>query len=174
MSQGAFLLVVAWGVDRWKNGPIFRNRGWAFWQKQPVLWAVMALFAWELFSQLWTENWAYGWRALRIQLPLLAFPLILTTGRWDHRRGLNTVQWALAIAVIAAYQLPVVGHAERRRAAASRLVPLHLAHSLQPAHHLRLGMVAATLVQNETKGSRSFWLHCSAFLAGGLPGKLRH
>lgn len=102
MSQGAFLLVVAWGVDRWKNGPIFRNRGWRYWQSQPVLWAVLALFAWEFLSQLWSDNWIYGWRALRIQLPLLAFPLILTTGRWDRQRGLSLVQWTLAISVIAA------------------------------------------------------------------------
>lgn len=102
MSQGAFLLVLAWGVDRWKNGPIFRNRGWRFWQTQPVLWAVLALFTWQLTSQLWSENWGYGWRALRIQLPMLAFPLILTTGRWDRQRGLLLVQWALAVSVIAA------------------------------------------------------------------------
>lgn len=102
MSQGAFLLVIAWAVDRWKNGPIFRNRTWRFWQVQPVLWAVLALYSWELISQVWTEDWAYGWRALRIQLPLLAFPLILTTGRWDQQRGLEVVQWALAVAVLAA------------------------------------------------------------------------
>ena len=84
MSQGAFLLVFAWAVDRWKNGPLFRGRSWAYWQAQPVLWAVLALYSWELLSQLWTTDWAYGWRALRIQLPLLAFPLILTTARWDQ------------------------------------------------------------------------------------------
>ena len=67
-----------------------------------VLWAVLALYSWELLSQLWTTDWAYGWRALRIQLPLLAFPLILTTARWDQRIGLQRVQAALAIAVIAA------------------------------------------------------------------------
>jgi len=102
MSQGAFLLVIAWGVDRWKNGPLFRGRSWAYWQAQPVLWAVLALYSWELLSQLWSSDWAYGWRALRIQLPLLAFPLILTTARWDQRQGLQRVQTALAVAVIAA------------------------------------------------------------------------
>ncbi|MGB0195273.1 MAG: hypothetical protein ACPF84_01975, partial [Flavobacteriales bacterium] len=102
MSQGAFLLVFAWAVDRWKNGPLFRGRSWAYWQAQPVLWAVLALYSWELLSQVWTTDWAYGWRALRIQLPLLAFPLILTTARWDQRIGLQRVQAALAIAVIAA------------------------------------------------------------------------
>lgn len=102
MSQGAFLLVLAWAVDRWKNGPLFRRRSWSFWQAQPVLWAVLALYSWELISQVWTEDWAYGWRTLRIQLPLLAFPLILTTGRWNQQRGLEVVQWALAVAVLAA------------------------------------------------------------------------
>ena len=102
MSQGAFLLVFAWAVDRWKNGPLFRGRSWAYWQGQPVLWAVLALYSWELLSQFWTTDWAYGWRALRIQLPLLAFPLILTTARWNQRIGLQRVQAALAIAVIAA------------------------------------------------------------------------
>jgi hypothetical protein len=102
MSQGAFLLVIAWGFDRWKNGALFRGRSWAYWQAQPVLWAVLALYAWELLSQCWSTDWAYGWRALRIQLPLLAFPLILTTARWDQRLGLQRVQGALAVAVIAA------------------------------------------------------------------------
>lgn len=102
MSQGAFLLVIAWGVDRWKNGPLFRERTWSYWQAQPVLWAVLALYSWELLSQLWSTDWSYGWRVLRIQLPLLAFPLILTTARWDQRMGLQRVQAALAVAVIAA------------------------------------------------------------------------
>jgi len=102
MSQGAFLLVLAWAVDRWKNGPLFRGRTWSFWQSQLVLWGVLALFSWHLLSQLWSTDWAYGWRALRIELPLLAFPLILISGRWNQPRGLNVVQHALAVAVVAA------------------------------------------------------------------------
>ncbi len=102
MSQGAFLLVIAWAVDRWKNGPIFRGRSWAFWQSQLVLWGVLALFGWQLMSLLWSADWTYGWRALRIELPLLAFPLILISGRWNQQRGMNLVQHALAVAVIAA------------------------------------------------------------------------
>ncbi len=102
MSQGAFLLVIAWGVDRWKNGPLFRGKTREYWQTQPVLWAVLALYSWELLSQLWSTDLAYGWQALRIQLPLLAFPLILSTARWNQRLGLIRVQWAMALSVIAA------------------------------------------------------------------------
>lgn len=102
MSQGAFLLLFAWALDRWHNGPIFRDRSWKFWRSQPLLWAILALFAWQLLGQLWTEDLAQGWRALRIQLPLLAFPLVLITGRWDQRRGLELVQHTLAFSVAAA------------------------------------------------------------------------
>ena len=76
MSQGAFLMVLAWALDRWKNGPIFRKRGWNFWQSQLTFWAVMALFSWLLIGQLWTSDLSAGWTALRIKLPLLAFPLV--------------------------------------------------------------------------------------------------
>ena len=102
MSQGAFLLVLAWGLDRWHNGPIFRGRSWDFWKSQPLLWAILALFCWQLIGQFWTEDLTQGWRALRIQLPLLAFPLVLITGRWEQRRGLELVQHTLAFAVVAA------------------------------------------------------------------------
>ena len=99
MSQGVFLLVIAWAIDRWKNGPLFRNRGWTHWKSQPTLWAILALFAWQLIAQTWTSEWATGWTALRIKLPLLAFPLILTTGRWNQKQGLFMVQNALGFSV---------------------------------------------------------------------------
>lgn len=102
MSQGAFLLVLAWGLDRWYNGPIFRGRSWKFWKSQPLLWAILGLFLWQLIGQLWTDDLPQGWRSLRIQLPLLAFPLILITGRWEQRRGLELTQHTLAFSVIAA------------------------------------------------------------------------
>ena len=102
MSQGAFLLLVAWGVDRWFNGPIFRGRTWGFWRVQTVLWGVLALFSWELVSQLWSENLPYGWRSMRIQLPLLAFPLVLITGRWDARTSIPLVKNTLAVSIATA------------------------------------------------------------------------
>jgi len=99
MSQGAFLLLVAWAVDRWFNGPVFRGRTWGFWRVQTVLWAVLALFSWELVSQIWSENLQYGWRSLRIQLPLLAFPLVLTTGRWNADKSIPLVRKVLAVSI---------------------------------------------------------------------------
>lgn len=102
MSQGAFLLVMAWAVDRWKLGPIFRGRTWGFWRAQSVMWGVLALFAWNLISLGWTDELTYGLRALRIQLPLLAFPLVLSTGRWNPARSLPAVRIAMAISVGAA------------------------------------------------------------------------
>ena len=102
MSQGAFFMLLAWTLDRWKNGPIFRNRGWKFWQSQLTFWAVLALFSWLLMGQLWTTDLPNGWNALRIQLPLLAFPLVLITGRWNFEHGVRLVRSALAISIIAA------------------------------------------------------------------------
>ena len=102
MSQGAFLMVLAWAVDRWKNGPIFRKRGWNFWQSQLTFWAVMTLFSWLLIGQLWTSDLSAGWTALRIKLPLLAFPLVLITGRWDYERGVQVVRSTFAVAIGAA------------------------------------------------------------------------
>lgn len=102
MSQGAFLLLFAWGLDRWHNGPIFRGRTWKFWRSQPILWAILALFTWHLAGQFWTNDLAHGWRALRIQLPLLAFPLVLITGRWNQSRGLELVQHILGFSVVTA------------------------------------------------------------------------
>ena len=102
MSQGAFLLALAWGLDRWYNGPIFRGRSWKFWKSQPILWAIVGLFFWQLIGQLWTDDLVQGWRSLRIQLPLLAFPLMLITGRWEQHRGLELTQHTLAFSVIAA------------------------------------------------------------------------
>lgn len=102
MSQGAFLMLLAWALDRWKNGPLFRSRGWGFWQTQLTFWAVIALFAWLLIGQLWTTELQNGWTALRIKLPLLAFPLVLITGRWDFKRGMRVVSYTLALSIAAA------------------------------------------------------------------------
>lgn len=102
MSQGAFLLLVAWGIDRYHNGPLFRGRGWTFWSAQPVLWGVLALFLWQSVSLIWSADLAYGMRSLRIQLPLLAFPLVLITGRWDQSKGISIVKHALGSSVLTA------------------------------------------------------------------------
>ena len=102
MSQGAFLMLAAWALDRWKNGPIFRNRGWPFWQSQLTFWAIIGLFSWLLIGQIWTTDLSNGWTALRIKLPLLAFPLVLITGRWNFERGFQLVQSTLAVSIVAA------------------------------------------------------------------------
>lgn len=102
MSQGAFLMLFAWGIDRWKGGPMFRGRGWTFWRRQPTWWAVSALFISLIAGLLWTEDFSAGARVLRIQLPMLAFPLVLLTGRWNQARALRTVKWSFTVAVLAA------------------------------------------------------------------------
>ncbi|MDE0979000.1 MAG: O-antigen ligase family protein [Flavobacteriales bacterium] len=102
MSQGAFLMLLAWALDRWKNGPIFRYRGWGFWQTQLTFWAVIALFTWLIIGQLWTSDLQNGWTTLRIKLPLLAFPLVLITGRWDFNRGMRVVRLTMAFSIAAA------------------------------------------------------------------------
>ena len=102
MSQGAFLMLLAWALDRWKNGPLFRSRAWGFWKTQLTFWAVITLFAWLIIGQLWTTELQNGWIALRIKLPLLAFPLVLITGRWNFNRGLRVASYTLAFSIAAA------------------------------------------------------------------------
>lgn len=102
MSQGAFLMLVAWGMDRYHNGPIFRGRGWVFWRAQPLLWGVIAIFLWQALSLIWSADMDYGLRSLRIQLPLLAFPLVLITGRWDQTRGISIVKDTLGFSILMA------------------------------------------------------------------------
>lgn len=102
MSQGAFLCVLAWAVDRGVNGPLLRGRGWPFFRLQAPLWAMMALWGWHALGLLWTEDLHEGWNVLRIKAPLLAFPLILITGRWDRERVLRWVPKVWAVALVAA------------------------------------------------------------------------
>lgn len=101
MSQGAFLCVLAWGADRWVNGPVLRNRGWHFYRAQAPLLAILALWGWQVLGLLWTEDLAQGWTVLRIKAPLLAFPLILITGRWSQDRVMTWLPKVWAAALIA-------------------------------------------------------------------------
>ena len=102
MSQGAFLCVMAWVADRLVNGPVLRGRGWRFYRVQAPLWAVLGLWGWHALGLLWTSDLAEGWNVLRIKAPLLAFPLILITGRWDRQRVLAWVPKVWAFALVAA------------------------------------------------------------------------
>ena len=103
MSQGAFLCILAWAADRAVNGPLLRGpgRGWHFHRVQAPLWAVLALWGWHALGLLWTEDAAEGWNVLRIKAPLLAFPLILITGRWNRERVMAWVPKVWAFALVA-------------------------------------------------------------------------
>ena len=101
MTQGAVLCGLAWLADRWVNGPLIRGRGWAFFRLQAPLLAVVALWGWHALGLVWTVDRVEGWNVLRIKLPLVVFPLILITGRWDRDRVMRWLPKAYAAAVVA-------------------------------------------------------------------------
>ena len=112
MSQGAFLCVLAWGVDRAVNGPLFRGRGWRFYRLQAPLLAILALWGWHALGVIWSEDMAEGLNVLRIKAPLLVFPLVLITGRWERERVFRWLPWAWWAALVAG-SLAVLGQGFR-------------------------------------------------------------
>lgn len=101
MSQGALLCGLAWIADRWYNGPLFRQRGWAFFKLQAPLIALATLFAWQIIGLLWTSDLTEGLNVLRIKSPLIVFPIILITGRWDRKPVFHWMARAWAVILIA-------------------------------------------------------------------------
>ena len=99
MTQGAFLCTAAWALDRAVNGPLFRGRGWPFFRAQIPLLAVVALWTWHGLGILWSDDPTAGLNVLRIKAPLLVFPLVLITGRWDRERVFRWLPsiWAAAL-----------------------------------------------------------------------------
>jgi hypothetical protein len=162
MSQGAFLMLTAWALDRWKNGPLFRNRGRDFWRSQTTFWAIIGLFCWLLLGQLWTIDLSNGWSALRIKLPLLAFPLVLISGRWDIERGMHIVRSTLAISIISACAAALwAGYQHDENIHAREWSPFisHIRFSLMIAFAWAWWLL--TFIRNRTLISGIIWLTIS-------------
>ncbi len=55
---------------------------------------VAFLFAWHLISLLWSANWDYGFHDIKVTLPLIVIPLVLTCKPIGKRKRLK---WVLGI-----------------------------------------------------------------------------
>ncbi|MBE0640270.1 MAG: O-antigen ligase family protein [Bacteroidales bacterium] len=73
MSIAQFILIFNWLLDRQVIGK-FRQ----FFSNKPAL-AVASIFFIHVIGLLWTSDFAYAFKDLRIKLPLLAIPVIIAT-----------------------------------------------------------------------------------------------
>ena len=81
MALGAVGLVDAWSRRRSRGVEWHvRDRGVG---NRPLWIIPLLFFAWQVVGLGWTEDLRQGWAALRMQLPLVIFPLVWLNGRVD-------------------------------------------------------------------------------------------
>jgi O-antigen ligase len=73
MSIAQFILIFNWLID-----PKILYKFRDFFKNKPAL-VVFSIFAIHVIGLLWTSDLHYAWKDLRIKLPLLALPIIIST-----------------------------------------------------------------------------------------------
>lgn len=81
MSIAGFWLSGTWLIDQWATEPNQRRYRWSKALHNPLFWILSGLFLIHLVGLVYTSDWQYALRDLRIKLPLLLFPLIFFTAR---------------------------------------------------------------------------------------------
>lgn len=81
MSLAGFWLSGAWLLDQIFTDNSTRRYRWSKALRSPLFWLLNGLFLIHLTGLLYTNDWNYALRDLRIKLPLLLFPFIFFTAR---------------------------------------------------------------------------------------------
>lgn len=94
MSIFPFLLLINWmweGKLKEKLRSFLRN---------PTVWLLPSVFGLYLLGLLWTDSLRWGLHDLKIQIPLLIFPLVIGTSKPFNFRQIKTIILFFAVAVI--------------------------------------------------------------------------
>ena len=88
MSVGQFILIGNWIIE-------FNFKEKLAWLKEnKVFWILISLFILHMIGLAWTENLAYGFKDLRIKLPLIALPVVIVCSR-----KLENSEWKFILGV---------------------------------------------------------------------------
>jgi hypothetical protein len=83
VSVGTFLLVGNWLLE----GEHLKRLKQFFTDRLSL--SIIALYLFCIVGLLWTEDLAYGWRELRIKVPLLVLPLVLFTSKFPSKQRIQ-------------------------------------------------------------------------------------
>jgi hypothetical protein len=96
MSVGQFVLLGNWAIEGdWK-------RKWQVMKTSRVLWVIAAFYCMHLIGLLWTVDFDYALRDLRIKLPLLWLPLLFITSKPISKKEIQALLWLYVTAVFIA------------------------------------------------------------------------
>jgi hypothetical protein len=96
MSVGQFVLLGNWVIEGdWK-------RKWQVIRTSRVLWVIAAFYLLHLLGLLWTSDFDYALKDLRIKLPLLWFPLLFITSRPLEKKEIQGLLWFFTASVFIA------------------------------------------------------------------------
>lgn len=102
MSVAGFWIAGTWLLDQLSCDATTRNYRWSKTFRNPLFWILTGLFLIHLIGLVYTRDFNYALRDIRIKLPLLLFPLFFFTGRPIDGRSLRRMLLFFVIATGAA------------------------------------------------------------------------
>lgn len=101
MSIGQLIIVGNWIIEF-----DFKKKLWTL-KSSPLIWILLTVFLLHAVGLLWTENFDYAFKDLKVKLPLLAMPIVIGTS--DR---LNIKEWKalLIFYVFTLFSLTVVSY----------------------------------------------------------------
>ena len=81
MSFASFWILGAWIIDQIVCDHQTRKFRWSRALRNPVFWLLTGIFLIHLIGLVYTRDWPYALRDVRIKLPLLLFPVVFFTGQ---------------------------------------------------------------------------------------------
>lgn len=102
MSIAGFWIAGVWLIDQLVMDPSTRNYRWSKALRNPLFWILSGLFIIHLAGLLYTRDFNYAFRDIRIKLPLLLFPLFFFTARPIEGRTLRRMLLFFVLATGAA------------------------------------------------------------------------
>ncbi len=96
VSVAQFVLLGNWVVEM-----NFAHK-WSLLKRSRAFWAYTGIFLFYLAGLLWTQDFAYGWKDIRIKLPMLWLPLLFFTSSQLSKKEYHSVLHFFVGAVIVA------------------------------------------------------------------------
>lgn len=81
MSFASFWILGAWVIDQIVSDHQTRKFRWSRALVNPVFWLLIGVFLIHVIGLVYTRDWSYALRDLRIKLPLILFPTVFFTGQ---------------------------------------------------------------------------------------------
>lgn len=102
MSVASFWIAGTWLIDQWASDRTTRHYRWSKALRNPLFWILTGLFIIHVIGLMYTRDFNYALRDIRIKLPLLLFPLFFFTARPIEGRTLRRMLLFFVISTSAA------------------------------------------------------------------------